>query len=56
MGFAGKTVTFLEKMSLCKRITTTFEAEPGAEGFTIPANFPSVELWEADNCTVTGGE
>ena len=44
-----------KKSQTAKRITTTFEDEPDAEGFTIPANFPSVELWEADNYTLSGG-
>ena len=52
---AGENVTFYEKKPNCKRITTTLEDEPDAEGFTIPANFPSVELWEADNYTLSGG-
>ena len=54
MVLAGENVTFYEKKPNCKRITTTFEDEPDAEGFTIPANFPSVELWEADNYTLSG--
>lgn len=55
VGFTRKIVTFLRENVVVQRITTAFEAEPDAEGFTIPANFPSIELWEADNYTLTGG-
>lgn len=41
----------------CRRAknTTISQSEPDAEGFTIPANFPFIELWEADNFTLARG-
>lgn len=41
----------------CRRAknTTISQSEPDAEGFTIPANFPFIELWEVDNFILTTG-